>query len=139
MNGFEFKSYLKKVEKEMRAANSKLVTQAANVVLREVKRILNNPTGDAPQSITGNLKAGVQKEKKGLTARIGVKAPRGQVERGKRTAAHAWLVEHGHDIIASQGPKKGQKIGEAKPHPFLSTAFENTKEQVKAILSERRD
>jgi len=140
MNGFEFKSYMKKIEKQLKAENRKLVNKAAAVVLKEAKRILNSPSGGAPQEITGNLKAGLKKEVKGTYARIGVKAPRGEVKSGgKRTAAHAWLVEHGHDIIASRGPKKGQKIERAKPHPFLSTAFENTKGQVKAILSEQRD
>jgi HK97 gp10 family phage protein len=152
MNGFDYKSYMKKIEKQFKAENRKLVAKAAAVVLKEAKRILSSPSGDAPQSITGNLKAGLKKEVKGTYARIGVKAARGAVKSdGERTAAHAWLVEHGHDIIAhkaGKGIKVGETkprkvhpapIGEAKPHPFLSTAFENTKAQVKAILSEQRD
>jgi HK97 gp10 family phage protein len=137
MNGIEFKSYLKQVEREINAANRRAVRKAANVVFKEADNILANPTGDAPQTITGNLRAGLAKEVKGAYARIGVKAPKGDVQGGdagaRRTAAHAWLVEHGHDII-----RDGVKVGEARPHPFLSTAFENTKDKVREILSERR-
>jgi len=139
MNGFQFKSYMKEIEKELKKENKALIRKAADVVLKEARSILDNPTGDAPKKLTGNLRRGLKKEVKGTYARIGVKAPRGKLEDGeagenRRTAAHAWLVEHGHDII-----RNGVKVGEAKPHPFLSTAFENTKNKVKEILSEKRD
>jgi HK97 gp10 family phage protein len=139
MNAVQFKSYLKQVERDLKKENKRLLRKAADVVLKEARSILDNPTGDAPKTVTGNLKKGLRKEVKTTYARIGVKAPRGEVEGGeaatRRTAAHAWLVEHGHDIVNS----KGDKVGEAKPHPFLKPAFENTKDKVREILSEKRD
>jgi HK97 gp10 family phage protein len=122
MIGVTFESNLKKIEREIRSENKRLLRKAADVVYKEAKSILNNPTGDTPQELTGNLKRGMAKQIRGNYARVGNKAP------------HAWLVEHGHDII-----RNGVKVGEAKPHPFLSKAFENTKDKVKEILSEKRD
>ncbi|GBU21078.1 hypothetical protein R80B4_00967 [Fibrobacteres bacterium R8-0-B4] len=134
MNQVQFESYTKKIEKQLRSENKKLLRRAADVVLKEARSILSNPTGDAPKTVTGNLKKGLRKDVRGEYARVGVKAPRGLVDGVKNTAAHAWLVEHGHDVI-----RDGKSVGRAKPHPFLSTAFENTKERVKAILSEWRE
>jgi HK97 gp10 family phage protein len=122
MFGVEFTSMLKDVERNIKKENKRLLRKAADVVYKEAKSILNHPTGDTPQELTGNLKRGMKKVVKGNYAKVGNVAP------------HAWLVEHGHDVIRNR-----IKVGEARPKPFLSKAFENTKDKVKEILSEKRN
>jgi hypothetical protein len=115
---------MKDVEKEILKADRVLRDKAANVVVNELKTMLNNPTGDVPKTVTGNLKKGVAKKNQRYSSIVGFKAP----------AYHAANVEFGHDIVVN-GKSTGKR---AKPHPFLSVAFSNKKEEIKKILSESR-
>jgi len=119
-----FKSYLRDVEKEIQRADQALRSKAADVVMAEVRNMLNAPTGDVPKTITGNLKKGLSKKNQKYSTIVGFKAP----------AYHAANVEFGGDVVS----KKGRKEGARKPHPFLKPAFERTKSQVIKILSESR-
>jgi len=119
-----FKSYMKDVEKEILKADKELRDKAATVVVNELKTMLNNPTGDVPKTVTGNLKKGVAKKNQRYSSIVGFKAP----------AYHAANVEFGHDIVVN-GKSTGKR---AKPHPFLAPSFEKTKTEVIKILSESR-
>jgi HK97 gp10 family phage protein len=119
-----FQSYLKDVEKQILKADKELRSKAADVVIAEMKSLLNNPSGDLPKTVTGNLKKGIAKKGQQYSTIVGFKAP----------AFHAALVEFGHDVV-SHGKSTGKR---AKPHPILKPAFKNTESQVIKILSESR-
>ena len=119
-----FQSYLKDVEKEILKADKELRSKAADVVIAELRNLLNNPTGDVPKTVTGNLKKGIAKKTQQYSTIVGFKTP----------AHHAALVEFGHEIH-SHGKSTGKRV---KPHPFLKPAFKNTESRVIKILSESR-
>ena len=119
-----FKSYLKEVEKEILKADMALRSKAADVVIAELKSLLNSPSGDVPKTVTGNLKKGIAKKGQQYSTIVGFKAP----------AHHAALLEFGHEVV-SHGKSTGKR---AKPHPFLKPAFKNTEARVIKILSESR-
>ncbi|MDR2593000.1 MAG: HK97 gp10 family phage protein [Chitinispirillales bacterium] len=120
----EFKSYMKDVEKQILKADMALRSRAADVVIAELKNMLNNPSGDLPKTVTGNLKKGIAKKNQQYSTIVGFKAP----------AHHAALVEYGHEII-SHGKSTGKR---AKPHPFLKPAFLHKEREIINILSESR-
>lgn len=50
--------------------------------------------------------------------------------------AHAHLVEYGHAMVVSRGPRKGQAVGTVAPHPFVRPAAEESREaQRKAMFA----
>jgi hypothetical protein len=115
---------MKEVEKDILKADKELRDKAASVVVNELKTMLNNPTGDVPKKVTGNLIKGIAKKNQKYSSIVGFRAP----------AYHAANLEFGHDIVV-----KGKSTGKrAKPHPFLKPAFEKTKTEVIKILSESR-
>jgi len=121
---FTFQSYLKDVEKEILKADKALRDKAASLVVNELKTMLDNPTGDVPKKVTGNLRKGIAKKNQRYSSIVGFKVP----------AHHAALVEYGHEVI-SHGKSTGKR---AKPHPFLKPAFKNKEHEIIKILSESR-
>jgi HK97 gp10 family phage protein len=122
--GFKFESYLKEIQKELVSENKKLVTKAANVVKRQARKNAGG-TSSRPYKETGDLYRGIAVKvwKSGQGAYVGVKHP-GQ---------HAHLVESGHAF-----PKGSEKEGRVPGYPFLKPAFEDTRDKVVEILSEKR-
>lgn len=128
-NEFTIKSYIKDIEKEIQQAEREKLKKAAQHVHKKIRdkikhRRISQP-GEPPGRYSGNLYKGIGYSVGKDEAIVGTKPP----------ANHAHLLEFGTEQRTVK--KTGKDAGKVVARPFLLPTFDEEKETVKNILSEK--
>lgn len=101
--------------------------EVAGIMLAGARVIAKAVRRRAPKGPTGNLKKGVRAKK---FRRFKVHQPAAWAGTIHKLAPHAHLVEYGHRLV-----RGGQEVGFVRGHPFFRPAVQETRDQVKAVVT----
>jgi len=104
---------------------NRAIRKSADIILDEARTQLARQVGVKTGTLTGSLSkrkaVAIRRYRNGRVyyAAIG---PGGE-------AHHAWLIEHGHNIV-----RGGKVVGRTRPRPFMSDTFEKTQAAAESAI-----